>query len=461
MTRARGRSVSQQPADDELTAIDKQFEFINTEFKYNVHDLDAMITLLRARLSAEEMYISALLKAKKATSIYESDKAPSYEFQFTFYQAVKAYESSIYSLIESRQIVRDTIKKEIDKLVQQREHEEATRKTYKTKLAEANSNYTNYRNRDIVKLTAIDKQFEFINTEFKYNVHDLDAMITLLRARLSAEEMYISALLKAKKATSIYESDKAPSYEFQFTFYQAVKAYESSIYSLIESRQIVRDTIKKEIDKLVQQREHEEATRKTYKTKLAEANSNYTNYRNRDIVKLQKLYTHKCEDLKNAQTTYQAQQLQIQQQQLHANEESNDDHKLSRNSLEASRLSGEYGSIKDLDGNSDQHNKKGMAGLFSQMRTIASSGGSYLSSVDQNKQISKFAKMKKDIAEADSEYRDGILILEALRKKQRKAVEETNWQVKNTIKRKTEGIKSSLLAIIMAEMESLRIETEV
>lgn len=139
------------------------------------------------------------------------------------------------------------------------------------------------------------------------------------------------------------------------------------------------------------------------------------------------MYTHKCEDLKNAQTTYQAQQLQIQQQQLHANEESNDDHKLSRNSLEASRLSGEYGSIKDLDGNSDQHNKKGMAGLFSQMRTIASSGGSYLSSVDQNKQISKFAKMKKDIAEADSEYRDGILILEALRKKQRKAVEETNW----------------------------------
>lgn len=131
--------------------------------------------------------------------------------------------------------------------------------------------------------------------------------------------------------------------------------------------------------------------------------------------------------MKNAQTTYQAQQLQIQQQQFHANEESSDDHKLSRNSLEASRLSGEYGSIKDLDGNSDQHNKKGMAGLFSQMRTIASSGGSYLSSVDQNKQISKFAKMKKDIAEADSEYRDGILILEALRKKQRKAVEETNW----------------------------------
>lgn len=66
------------------------------------------------------MYINALLKAKKATSIYESDKAPNYEFQFTFYQAVKAYESSIYSLVESRQIVRDTIKKEIDKLVQQR-----------------------------------------------------------------------------------------------------------------------------------------------------------------------------------------------------------------------------------------------------------------------------------------------------------------------------------------------------
>lgn len=86
-------------------------------------------------------------------------------------------------------------------------------------------------------------------------------------------------------------------------------------------------------------------------------------------------------------------------------------------------MSGDY-SMMD-----DQHNKKGMAGLFSQMRTIAASNG-YLSPVDQNKQISKFAKMKKDITDADSEYRDGILVLETLRKKQRKTVEETNWVTK-------------------------------
>ncbi|KAG1221646.1 hypothetical protein G6F62_008993 [Rhizopus arrhizus] len=197
------------------------------------------------------------------------------------------------------------------------------------------------------------------------------------------------------------------------------------------------------------EKEHEEATRKAYKTKLSEANLNYINFRNRDIVKLQKAYTHKCEELKNAQHTYQL------QQQHYEESNNNDEHsiKSSRNSADITRLSGDY-SMMD-----DQHNKKGMAGLFSQMRTIAASNG-YLSPVDQNKQISKFAKMKKDITDADSEYRDGILILETLRKKQRKMVEETNWQVKNTIKRKAECVKSSLLNIVLTEMECLRVETE-
>ncbi|EIE88378.1 hypothetical protein RO3G_13089 [Rhizopus delemar RA 99-880] len=87
-----------------------------------------------------------------------------------------------------------------------------------------------------------------------------------------------------------------------------------------------------------------------------------------------------------------------------------------------------------------------MAGLFSQMRSIAATGGAYLSPVDQNKQMSRVARMKKDITDADSEYRNGILILEALRKRQRKTLEDTNWQMKGVIKMKTEGIKSSLLS---------------
>jgi hypothetical protein len=90
------------------------------------------------------------------------------------------------------------------------------------------------------------------------------------------------------------------------------------------------------------------------------------------------------------------------------------------------RLSGDYSS-RDIDSvsilsfnNSDQQNKKGMAGLISQMRTRAAAP------LDQNKQVTKFAKMKKDIAEADGEYRRGILVLETWRKKQYKATEEVN-----------------------------------
>jgi hypothetical protein len=91
------------------------------------------------------------------------------------------------------------------------------------------------------------------------------------------------------------------------------------------------------------------------------------------------------------------------------------------------RISSESESIKSVDSTGDQHSKKGMAGLFSQMRSIAATGGAYLSPVDQNKQMSRVARMKKDITDADSEYRNGILILEALRKRQRKALEDTNW----------------------------------
>ncbi|KAG1456402.1 hypothetical protein G6F56_006839 [Rhizopus delemar] len=300
------------------------------------------------------------------------------------------------------------------------------------------------------ELTIIDKQYEFINAEFKFNIHDLETLINLLRTRLLAEELYIGALTKVKKVTSIYESEKTSTQDSHLTFQQAVKVYEASVYDLIENRQNVRDTLKKEIEKLVQEKEHEEMTRKTHKAKLSEANLNYMNFRNRDIVKLQKSYTHRCEELKNAQNIYQ------QQQCVHANEETNDGNKSSRNSSDTTRLSGDYNSPREIDG--EQHNKKGMAGLFSQMRTMAV--GNHVSPVDQNKQISKFAKMKKDITDADIEYRDGVLILETLRKKQRKAVEETNWQVKNTIKRKAESVKSSLLSIVLTEMECLRVETE-
>lgn len=127
---------------------------------------------------------------------------------------------------------------------------------------------------------------------------------------------------------------------------------------------------------------------------------------------------------------------QQQQQQYHQDGSPNEYYKANRNSTDfsnPSRMSGDHGS-RDMDSASiltynnnmtDQHNKKGVAGLISQMRTRAA-GNTYMAPLDQNKQITKVAKMKKDIAEADNEYREGILVLENLRKKQTKATEEVN-----------------------------------
>lgn len=56
---------------------------------------------------------------KKLTSIYETDNKMN-ESQLTFQQAVRVYEASIYDLIENRTSVRDTLKREIEKLVQEK-----------------------------------------------------------------------------------------------------------------------------------------------------------------------------------------------------------------------------------------------------------------------------------------------------------------------------------------------------
>ncbi|GAN09377.1 rhoGAP-domain-containing protein [Mucor ambiguus] len=323
-------------------------------------------------------------------------------------------------------------------------------------------------------LLSIEKHFDFVNTTFKYSISDLDYIILMLKARLLAEESYLNSLYKVKRLASSNDGIRPLlHHESQLTFQNAVKLYEGSINDTIESRQRFKDTVKLEIDVLIKQKEIEEQNRKTHKAKLYDANNNYTVFRNRDIIKLQRTYTHKCDDLTSAQHTWQQQQLQQQQAQQQAQQqqtiEGNEFYASGRNSMDSpnpSRLSGDYGN-RDIDGasiasynNSDQHNKKGMAGLISQMRTRAA-GNTYLTPLDQNKQITKFAKMKKDITDADNEYREGILVLETLRKKQIKATEEVNRQLKSTIKRKTDTVKTSLVNILHSELDSLQIEMNI
>lgn len=43
---------------------------------------------------------------------------PARDSQLTFQQALRVYEASMYDLVESRQSIKETIRREIDKLVQ-------------------------------------------------------------------------------------------------------------------------------------------------------------------------------------------------------------------------------------------------------------------------------------------------------------------------------------------------------
>ncbi|KAI8348864.1 hypothetical protein BD560DRAFT_237793 [Blakeslea trispora] len=264
------------------------------------------------------------------------------------------------------------------------------------------------------ELSSIDRHFEFINSGFKNSVAEIDGIIKMLQARLAAEEAYMRELYKVKKL-AVTETERPAYAEPQNLFQATIRVYEGTINDVIESRQRHKDTIRLEIDVLIRQKQIEEQNRKTYKTKLSDANLNYTTFRTRDIAKLQRQYVHKCDDLKTAQANWQQ-----QQQQLLA-EESNEHNRPNRNSAEINPQTSFEQTSRDIDG--DQHNKKGMAGLISQMRTLAAAN---MAPPDQNKQITKFARMKKEITDADNEYRDGILVLETLRKKQVKTAEEVN-----------------------------------
>ncbi|KAI8886919.1 RhoGAP-domain-containing protein [Backusella circina FSU 941] len=231
------------------------------------------------------------------------------------------------------------------------------------------------------------------------------------------------------------------------TFQYAVKQYEATMTDMIDNRQRLKDTLRNEIDKLNSVKEAEEIKRKKVKTKLQEANVNYSTFRTRDLTKLRKTYTHKCEELKTSQINFQ-QQLQQQQDEIEQQQQQSSN----RLSGDFSRLSTEY--TRDID----VEHKKGMAGLISQMRTRAAN--SHSAPLDQNKQNTKVAKMKKDITDADNEYRDGVLTLESLRKKQNKTVEESLKSVEDSIKTKSNSVRTSLLSITQTEYMTLNTEKE-
>ncbi|KAI8889257.1 hypothetical protein K501DRAFT_329336 [Backusella circina FSU 941] len=275
------------------------------------------------------------------------------------------------------------------------------------------------------EINAIDQQLLFINKAFKWNNSDLERVITMLRTRFAAEDAYVLALVKAKKAAqSSNENNEATAPQDTQassvqTFQHAIKLYDNALNDIIDGRQKLRDALKLEIDKLVQIKESEDAKRKKIKTRLSEVNLNYSTFRTRDIIKLQKNYIHKCEELKLSESNWQKLQLQHAQQQEIQEFGDHNNHLLGSNDEYSFTASPQ----ETTDGLFSFEHKKGMAEIISQMKTRAV-GSTRLAPLDQNKQNTKVMKMKKDITETDGEYRQGVLTLEHLRKKQSSTVDE-------------------------------------
>ncbi|KAI8983632.1 hypothetical protein BDB01DRAFT_906082 [Pilobolus umbonatus] len=315
------------------------------------------------------------------------------------------------------------------------------------------------------EINCINNHYEFINKTYKRNLSEMERIISYLRSRLSAEDAYITSLNKMKKASN---TDNDMNNRHTSSLMSAYRHYWSTLGSLIESRQYFRDTLIAEIDALTQKKEAEEMNRKTFKSRLSEDNQKYIDVRNNKIGKLHRNYNLKCEELKQSQENWdqaEQQQQQQQQQQLlqvhNVNEEPNEFYRPNRNSAEIAshRLSGDSDYASSFAGNSNlDYYKKNATNFFTQMKTRAM--GTYPPTLDQTKQISKVAKMKKDITEADTIYRKGIIELEDLRKQQVMTAVEVNTQLRSMVKNKADSVKGSLKNILKAEMMTLKHETK-
>ncbi|CAO3592178.1 unnamed protein product [Absidia cylindrospora] len=284
---------------------------------------------------------------------------------------------------------------------------------------------------------------------------------------IAAEEAYIISLSKLTRTTEPTETtplfgEKQPSF-LCATFY-----YEQSIEHTIQQRRDLIQGIRIELDKLILVKEGQEGRRKIVKQVQGEKNANYAAFRTGELVKLKKAYSKKCNDLQVAQQQFEQQQQQQQQQQQYLQQPSYDDinlindylppqHSRRRSYDESKRLSND--SLGDNDASSihslthqDSAYKKGMANFMASMAQVRTQFANVSTgTTDLNKQNTKYAKYKKEIMDADHEYRSGIRQLERLRKQQISGAIQAMKHLEIAIIDKAEVTQSTLCGILDKE----------
>ncbi|KAG0173817.1 hypothetical protein DFQ30_006941 [Apophysomyces sp. BC1015] len=284
---------------------------------------------------------------------------------------------------------------------------------------------------------SIEAHLEYVNKLFKWTVHDLDRFISFLKARLAAEEVYVQSLRKVGKTTLSPEPEPQAYFgRGESTFQQAVSEYEASIEKTVAVRSEVIQSMRTQIDLLIKVRDSHEQRRKKVKLVLSQKNADYILFRTRDIVKRQRAYITKCHELSYAQQ----QQYEGDTTRRQSSEESRP------------RASGDSGRETDSSSMSSSYDpKRGMVGFMAQMRTQLANA----TITDPSRHTARFVKLKKEITDADDDYRKGILTLEVLRRRQVDTARHAIRHVEAVLLNKTESTKSVLSTVLAVEQAAL------
>ncbi|CAM0137612.1 hypothetical protein VKS41_003082 [Umbelopsis sp. WA50703] len=337
------------------------------------------------------------------------------------------------------------------------------------------------------ELLGIEAHSDHIKNMCKWNVADLDHFITLLKARILAEEQYQQALMRIITLPAESENEVIDQFrQVDTTVKRATDEFRDSADKQAQCRRELVQVMKAQLASVTEMRENHERYRKTVKNALKDSNAAYVAYRTRDVPKLRKAYEQKCHELETAQRMSLQEQMQpppaslagnpppLQQQNSSSSvgsapptqlllqqpykypsdttytEETQTNQRRSEDTDESS--------LSSLDANSPQPQKR-MAGLMAKMAhmgTQLANAAAAASAPDVSKQNVKNAKTKKDIVDLDTEYRDGIRFLEFLRKKQTDTTSFSLKRLQGMLKEKSDKVRVALDVILKVERKGLQ-----
>ncbi|KAI8336527.1 hypothetical protein BC941DRAFT_502772 [Chlamydoabsidia padenii] len=326
------------------------------------------------------------------------------------------------------------------------------------------------------ELNNIDAHLEYIKKALRWSINDLDRFISLLKARVNAEELYVKSLSGISRLSTVSEPEPCPYFGQEKSTYElATFQYELSLDKVINSRRDFILAMKTQIDVLTMVKDKQEQRRKTVKQHVADKNMDYTNYRTRDFNKVKKLYISKCKELATIQQQcHDGSSISSNNHNINNNNNNNFSYDSLENTLSPSTTVDEPRKSTDFENDTDSSSissipdtasslhttstggggsKKKMGGFMAQMRTqlAAATAGTN----DHSKQNARFAKIKKDIHDTDLEYRHGVRYLEHLRKAQIETMSHAIKNVEVVFLDKAEATRSVLTSILNNEHAAL------